>query len=132
MSGLSSNFPTKKIRRKKTVVQLPGGGQYWPIGNGQVQEIDQTFELPWGFITNDGFKFEIQIERKGTKILPCQFEVHQLSQFNRSYICRLDINWQINQKIPEEKLDKEALQIRIFTDRNSPRREVPKDAIALK
>ena len=54
------------------------------------------FEIPWAYVMHkDGFNFDIQIVRKGTTILPCKFEVLQLSEFNRSYICRLDEAWQI-------------------------------------
>jgi len=123
---LEITFPNKKT------VELPGQGQYWPIGNGQVQEINRTYEIPWEMITNDGFKFAIQMIRKGSKMDPCQFEIVQLSQFNRSYICRTDINWQMNQKTPEEKLDKEGIQIRVFTNRNSAPSEIPAGAIAIR
>ena len=72
-------------------LQLPEGGQFWPIGNGQVQEINRTFELPWSYVRNKAVQeFEIQLYRKGSKMLPCEFDVAQLSQFNRAYICRTD------------------------------------------
>lgn len=112
--------------------ELPGSGQYWPIGNGQVQEIDQTYELPFAAINNDGFKFVIQIERKGSKYLPCNFEVSQLSQFNRSYVCHTDLNWQTAQKIPEDKIERQGVQLRIFTDLNSKPKEIPEKSIALR
>ncbi len=118
--------------KKSPVIKLPGDDEYWVIGNNQVQEINQFFEVPWEYIKNDGFKFQIQIIRKGTKFLPCNFEVTQLSLFNRQYICRLDVHWQMEQQIPEHELDKEALTIRIFTDKNSPQKDIPKDAIALR
>lgn len=111
-------------------LQLPEGGQFWPIGNGQVQEINRTFELPWAFVQNDGFKFEIQLYRKGSKMLPCQFDVAQLSQFNRAYICRTDTSLQTN--VAADNLDREGIQIRIFTDRNSSPREIPSDSLAVK
>lgn len=114
-------------------ILLPGGeDQWWPIGDGQVQEINQIFEVPWEYIQNDGFRFTIKIHRKGTVIKPCVFDVVSLSEFNRSYICRLDENWQLSQNIPEDQLDKEGVQLRIFTDKNSPAKDIPKDAIALK
>ena len=113
-------------------VELPGGGQYWPIGNGQVQEINRTFELPFNFVQNDGFKFQVQMERKGDEFLPCQFDVIQLSEFNRSYVCHTDIGWQVQQRIAEEKQDKEGIQVRVFTDLNSKPNEIPRDSLALK
>lgn len=116
---------------KGTVVELPGGGQYWPIGNGQVQEINRTFELPFKYIQKDGFQFRIQMIRKGAWIKPCEFDVVQLSQFNRSYVCRTDVEWQKKRGIPEEKLDKESLQIRVLTDLELPKRQLPTDAIAI-
>jgi len=115
-----------------TRAQLPEGGHYWSIGNNQSQEINRTFELPFALIQNDGFNFELTMVRSGKKILPCRFEVAQLSQFNRSYVCRTDVAFQQNQQIPQDKIAKEAVEIRVFSDLNSPQAELPKDAIALK
>jgi hypothetical protein len=83
-------------------------------------------------VNNDGFNFQIQMVRKGVKMLPCNFTVNQLSQFNRSYFCHTDIQWQMEQKISEEKIDKEGIQIRVFTDKNTPAKDLPKDALALR
>lgn len=116
----------------KSKVELPEGGQYWPIGNGQVQEINRTFELPWQYIQGDGFKFTIQMHRKGADFLPCQYEVSALSEFNRAYVCHTDLGWQTTQKIPVERQDKEGIQIRVFTDRNSRPSEIPNNSIALR
>ena len=113
-------------------VQLPEGGQWWPIGNGQVQEINRTFEIPFTAVTKDGFRLQIQMQRKGSEMLPCLFDVSQVSQFNRAYTCHTDLNWQISQNTPEDKLDREGIQIRVFTDLNSKPKEIPTDAIALK
>jgi hypothetical protein len=131
------NNPISNVRidvtfPNKSKLPLPDASQFWPIGNGQVQEINRTFEVPWAYIQNDGFKFDVQMVRKGTKFLPCQFDVVQLSQFNRSYVCHTDLNWQQSQKLAEENQDKEGIQVRIFTDLNSEPKEVPNDAIALK
>jgi len=111
---------------------LPEAGQYWPIGNGQMQEINRTYEIPWAFINNDGFKFKIQMERKGSLMLPCEFDIVQLSQFNRTYTCHTDLKWQQDQRVAESNLDKEGIQIRIFTSKNSLPKEIPQDALALK
>lgn len=111
---------------------MPDAGQYWPIGNGQTQEINRVFEVPASVVQNDGFNFVIQMVRKGSKMLPCNFNVTQLSQYNRTYFCHTDVEWQISQKYPEEKLNKEGIQIRVFTDLNTPAKELPKDAIALR
>lgn len=114
-------------------IDLPEAGQYWPIGNGQAQEINRTFEVPWSQVAQkDGFKFQIQMERKGTKMLPCDFEVVQLSQFNRAYNCQTDVAWQTQQKKPAEKIDKEGIQLRVFTSKNSLPKEIPTDALVLK
>lgn len=116
----------------KTKIQLPGGNQFWPIGNGQVQEINRTFELPYSYVQSDGFKFQIQMVRKGSDFLPCNFDVSQLSEFNRSYVCHTDLGWQTKEKIPEEQLDKEGIQVRVYTDLNSKPNEIPSDSLALK
>jgi hypothetical protein len=36
------------------------------------------------------------------------------------------------QSVPEEKVAKEAIEVRVFSDINSTPAEIPKDAIALK
>lgn len=113
-------------------VNLPENGQYWPIGNGQAQEINRTFELPFSFVKNDGFQFRIQMVRQGGRLLPCEFDVTTLSAFNRSYVCHTDVNWQIDQKVANERIDKEGVQIRVFTDKNSQPNEVPQNSIALR
>lgn len=113
-------------------VQLPENGQYWPIGNGQAQEINRTFELPWAFVKADGFKFRIQMVRQGSRLNPCEFDVASLSQFNRSYVCHTDVNWQMDQKVASERIDKEGVQVRVFTDKNSQPNEVPQNSIALR
>lgn len=115
-----------------TQMPLPEGGQFWPIGNGQVQEINRTYEIPAQFINNDAMKLTIQMERKGSKIDPCLFEVGQISQFNRQYICHTDVAWQQNQNVPPEKISKEGIQIRVFSTANLNANEIPKDAIAIR
>ncbi len=131
------NNPISNVRitvtfPNKTKLTLPEGGQYWPIGNGQVQEINRTYELPPQYVVNDGFKFTIQMENKGDAILPCEFDVVQISQFNRAYVCSTDVGWQKSQNVPEDELDEQAVQVRVFTDINSEKKEIPPDAIALK
>lgn len=132
------NNPISNVRIAVTFpngskLELPEAGQWWPIGNGQAQEINRTFELPWQVVSaKDGFKFKIQMERKGSVMLPCEFEVAQLSQFNRAYNCQTDVAWQTQQKLSPEKIDKEGIQIRVFTSKNSTAKEIPTDAIALK
>lgn len=111
---------------------LPEGGQYWPIGNGQVQEINRTFELPYAYIQKDGFRLVIQIYRKGSSFVPCQFDIAQLSQYNRSYVCHTDVNWQQQKQVPPDMLDKQGVQLRIFTDVNSKPNEIPTESIALR
>ncbi len=107
---------------------LPENGQYWPIGHAQSQEINRTLEIPWSSIRNDGFKMTIQMVRRGTEYLPCVFDVVQISQFNRAYVCHTDVSAQINQeKATELTVDKEGVQIRVFTDLNSPSRQIPAD-----
>ena len=137
----NNGIPSKPISNVKLEIQFPGGhavqlpegGHYWSIGNNQSQEINRTFELPFAVIQNDGFSFELTMIRKGKKILPCRFEVAKLSQFNRNYICRTDVAFQTNQQhLPEEKVAKEAIEIRVFSDLNATPAEIPKDAIALK
>jgi len=137
----NSGNPTKPISNVKLEVkfpngneiELPEGGHFWSIGNNQSQEINRTFEIPSSMIRNDGFSLELTMIRKGKKILPCKFEISRLSQFNRSYVCRTDVAFQLNQQhLSEEKVSKEAIEIRVFSDLNSPPSEIPKDVIALK
>ena len=132
------NNPVSNVRITVTFpngskIELPDGKQWWPVGNGQAQEINRTFEIPWAFVSNkDGFKFAIQMERKGSTMLPCEFDVNQLSQFNRAYNCQTDVAWQTQQKVTSDKIDKEGVQLRIFTSKNSLPKEIPVYAIALK
>ena len=111
---------------------LPESGHYWPIGQGQTQEVNRTFEIPWSMIQNDSTHFTIQMVRSGTKLAPCEFAVEQISQFNRAYVCHTDVAAQTEMKIPSDRIVKESVQIRVFSDRNSTPNEIPKDAIALK
>ena len=113
-------------------VQLPEGGQYWPIAGAQVQEINRVYEIPFSVLEKDAFKFRIQMDRKGSSVLPCEFDVQQIAEFNRSYVCKVDLNWQTARGIPEDKLDKEGIQVRVFTDKNSPKKDIPMNAIAMK
>ncbi len=114
-------------------IELPESGGYWPVGNGQVQEINRIYELPWEFIKNDGFKFSITMVNKRSKIKPCEYEVSNLSEYNRSYVCRIDEDWQRKKRIPEDQLDREAVQIRVFAvHEHSSKTETPKDSIAIK
>lgn len=137
----NNGIPSKPISNVKLEISFPGGhkvelpegGHYWSIGNNQSQEINRTFEVPFSVIQKDSFSFELTMIRKGKKILPCHFEVARLSQFNRSYVCRTDVAFQMNQQnLPEEKVAKEAIEVRVFSDVNSMPAEIPKDVIALK
>ena len=135
-SGETSN-PISNVKIELTFpngqkMELPGNGQYWPIGNGQVQEINRSFEIPFQYLQNDGFKFQVQMVRKGTEFLPCQFDVVQMTEFNRSYVCHTDLGWQTTRKVPADQLDKEGIQVRVFTDLNSKPNEIPMDSLALK
>lgn len=115
-----------------TKVTLPEGGHRWPIGNGQSQEINRTFELPWSLIQSDSARFSVAILRSGATVAPCEFSAEQLSQFNRGYICHTDAGFQADQGVPQDKVVREGVHVRVFTDRNSPAAELPKDAIALR
>jgi hypothetical protein len=131
----SNNISNVRLEMKfpgDVQIKLPGGDQHWPIGNGQVQEVNQTFEIPWAYVRNDSFSFVLQMVRKGAQILPCQFDVKELSHFNRTYTCQTDVGWQQREKVPENRINREGVAIRIFTDRNTPSKEIPKDAVALK
>jgi hypothetical protein len=135
-NGEPSN-PISNVRLEITFpngskVKLPEGGQYWPIGNGQVQEINRTFEIPYAYIQKDGFKMTIQMYRKGSKMFPCNFDVAALSQFNRAYVCKVDEGFQRRSRVAEQHIDREGVQLRVFTDLNSEPGEIPTDSIALR
>jgi hypothetical protein len=115
-----------------STVTLPEGGHRWPIGNGQSQEINRTFEVPWSLVQSDSTKFTVAILRSGSTIAPCEFSAEQLSQFNRGYVCHTDAGIQADQGTPQDKIIRESVFVRVFTDRNSNPTEVPKDAIALR
>lgn len=115
-----------------TKIILPEGGHRWPISNGQSQEINRTFEVPWALVQSDATKFTISIIRSGATLAPCEFAVEQLSQFNRGYVCRTDAGFQTDQGVPQDKIVRESVHVRVFTDKNSTPTEIPKDAIALR
>lgn len=129
--------PVSNVRLEVTFpngnkVQLPEGGDYWPVGNGQAQEINRTFEIPWAHIQKDGFGLRVQMVRQGVTLNPCEIEVQSLSQFNRAYVCHTDVERQMKQNIAQEKIAKEGVELRVFTDLNSTSKEIPQNAIALK
>lgn len=117
---------------KTKVMVLPEGNQSFAIGNGQTQEINRSYEIPASWIVNNGFRFTLQMDRSGAHLMPCNFDVVQLDQFNRAYLCHTDIAWQLHQGIKEDELDKEGIQIRVFTTLEIPEKEIPQDAILLK
>lgn len=123
---LEINFPNGSL------VKLPENGGYWTIGNGQTQEINRTFEIPYSQVQQDGFKFSIQLYRKGSKMMPCNFDVAKLSEYNRGYVCHTDVNYQADRRVPQDRIDREGIQIRVFTDLNSAPKDVPQDSLALK
>ena len=115
-----------------TRVELPESGVYWPIGNGQFQEINRVYEIPWSYVQRDGFRLRLQMIRKGSTISPCEIEVAQLSAYNRAYICHTDVIAQMKNGTEAGNAVKEGVEIRIFTDLNSTQKEIPQNAIALR
>jgi hypothetical protein len=113
-------------------ISLPEGGHQWTIGNGQSQEINRTFEIPWGLVQSDSTRFTVAMVRSGANTSPCEFSAEQLSQFNRGYICHTDAGFQADQGVSQDKIIREAVYIRVFTDRNANPNDIPKDAIALR
>jgi len=65
-------------------------------------------------------------------MFPCNFDITALSQFNRAYVCKVDEGFQRRDRVAEQNLDREGVQIRVFTDLNSEPNEVPTDSIALR
>ena len=43
------------------------------------REINRNFEIPFAWVKNDGFIFSVKMIRKGSDMLPCNFEVTGLS-----------------------------------------------------
>lgn len=131
------NNPTSQTRLEikfpnGSIVKLPENGGYWTIGNGQTQEINRTFEVPYAYVQQDGVKFSVQLYRKGSKMGPCDFDSAKLSEYNRAYVCHTDVNFQASKNVAQDKIDREGIQIRVFTDLNSTPNEIPQDSLALK
>ena len=121
------HFPDQKK------IELPSSDQFWSVSNKQTQDINETFEVPQEFLVADGFSFEVSIIEKGKDIQPCKVKVNQLSQFNRTYFCRTDVNAQVNQlHLKEDKVAKQAVELRVFSDINSTSKEIPRKLVALK
>lgn len=112
---------------------LPEPKKFWTVQNQKSQPIHQTFEVPSELIQQDGFSFEITMIEKGKTILPCSIKVTELSKFNRSYMCRTDVNFQSNQQhIPEDKLAKQGVEVRVFSDLNVKNKELPKNLLVFR
>jgi hypothetical protein len=95
------------------------------------KNIDQSFEIPFDFVKQDSFGMEVALVKKGKNILPCQITVYQLSQYNRSYRCQTDVGFQINQQhVPENKVTREGVVFRVFTDAQSDKKEIPRKLLA--
>jgi hypothetical protein len=65
-------------------------------------------------------------------MFPCNFDVAALSQFNRAYVCKVDEGFQRRSRVAEQHIDREGVQLRVFTDLNSEPGEIPTDSIALR
>lgn len=114
-------FVTVKSRSKINLeIKLPDGRQIQLPQKNKSQETEHTVEVPFEFVKEDGFSMEMQMVTKGKDILPCQLTVRQLSQYNRSYVCRTS----------EDKAVREAVEIRVFTDVNSTKAEIPRKLLA--
>lgn len=123
---INIEFPGANAEEKGKEISLPGEKTTWAIGDGQIQEIDQSFEVPFEYVSNlDGFKMNVTMDRKGVWIKPCKFVVKDLSKFNRGYVCRTDQDWQKKRGRTEEQMDIESIQVRVFTDKNLQRNEKP-------
>jgi hypothetical protein len=136
-SNGKANKPVSNVRIEVTFpngnkVTLPEGGDYWPVGNGQAQEINRTFEIPFAYVQKDGFGMRVQMVRQGATLNPCEIEIQSLSQFNRAYLCHTDVDMQLKQNTSPDKVVKEGIELRVFTDLNSTPKEIPQNAIALK
>jgi len=127
------NIQLKLKLEGQEALPLPQKDLSWTIANGGTQTINQTFEIPFEALQSDSFSFELQMIRKGKKIDPCRFTVSHVSQYNRSYVCRSDVNHQLHkQNLPLEKISKEAVEIRVFTSLKTKKKEIPRQVIALK
>ncbi|NBX93353.1 MAG: hypothetical protein EB078_05310 [Proteobacteria bacterium] len=113
-------------------VFLPEKNKFWTLRKSESQKVEQTFEIPYAVIQNDGFQFDVTMVKKGKTIQPCHFEVKELSQFNRTYFCRTDVNFQLNQQhIREDKITKQEVEIRVFSDVNTHSKDLPKKLASL-
>jgi len=120
-----------KLGEKETS-SLPQRELAWTLPTGGTKAINQTFEIPFEVLSSDSFSFEVQMLREGKTIEPCRFAVTQVSQYNRNYVCRSDVNHQTrNQNLPSNKISKEAIEVRVFTSLNTPKKEIPRQVIAL-
>jgi len=127
------NIQLKVKLGEKEASSLPQRELAWTLPTGSTQAINQTFEIPFEALSSDHFSFEVQMLRDGKTIEPCRFLVTQVSQYNRNYVCRSDLNHQTQkQNLPLTKISKEAIEVRVFTSLNIPKREIPQKVIALK
>lgn len=109
--------PNPEAQKVSMEISLPEGKtqkipsqESWEVTPGKEQVINQTLEIPFESIKKDAFRFTIQIFRSGTKLGPCNFEIKNISEYNRTYICHLAYS----KKASEEK---DTLHLRVHTDR---------------
>jgi len=121
-----------KLGPEKKLV-LPEPKKFWTIHNKKFQPIHQTFEVPSELVQNEAFSFEITMHEKGKTILPCVIKAAELTKFNRSYMCRTDATFQsAQQRLPEARVAKQGVEVRVFTDLNVKNKALPKNLLVLK
>lgn len=103
------------------VVKLPVEDTYWNLDGTRSINIRRTFELPEAFVRKDAFHMQVEMVRKGVKILPCVIAVDNLQAFDRTYVCHTDFPRDSVLSSSRDQV-RESIKLRIFTDRKFRKR----------
>lgn len=75
---------TEDTSLEVTMPELDGKMSEKPLAR---QERGKKYEIPYAIAKADRFKFVVQMSKPGHKILPCEFVIEQLRQYDRGYVC---------------------------------------------
>ena len=134
----SATDPSSQVQ---FVLSFPGGQKVsfpqksadkaWTLQAGKPLEIGETLTVPPEVVHGDQFHFTLQVLRQGILLSPCEFDVAQVSQFNRTYTCHTDLNWQRNHGFSEEQLEKDTVQLRVYSNaKPSQNVSLPREPLA--
>ena len=91
-------------------LELPDGTKH------AIKRRGERFEIPSAFAQKNGFKFVIQMRRRDIAIMPCEFTVEGLSDFNRRLICRTYETNDATSNQSAKQAVHESVEVRVYTE----------------